>query len=43
MVVTVTLADGGESNEDLAAAGDRLLSGLSFDHRFVFRKEEAPR
>ena len=38
MVVTITLADGGESNEDLAVAADRLLSGFSFDHRFVFRK-----
>jgi hypothetical protein len=43
MVVTITLADGGESKEDLAAAADRLLSGFSFDHRFVFRKEEATR
>ena len=43
MVVTITLADGGESNEDLAAAADRLLSGFSFDHGFVFRTEEAPR
>jgi len=43
MVVTITLADGGGSNEDLAAAADRLLSGFSFDHRFVFRTEEAPR
>jgi hypothetical protein len=41
MVVTITLGDAGESNEDLAAAADRLLSGFSFDHRFVFRTEEA--
>jgi fatty-acyl-CoA synthase len=43
IVVTITLADGDESNEDLVAVADRLLSGFSFDHRFVFRKEEAPR
>jgi len=43
MVVTITLADRDESNEVLAAAVDRLLSGFSFDHRFVFRNEEAPR
>jgi hypothetical protein len=43
MVLTITLADKGESNEVLAAAADRLLSGFSFDRRFVFRNEEAPR
>ena len=43
MVVTVTLADGAESDEDLAAAADRLLSGFPFGHRIAFRKEEAPR
>jgi fatty-acyl-CoA synthase len=43
MVVTITLADKRESNEDLIAAADRLLSGLSFGHRLVFRKEETPR
>jgi fatty-acyl-CoA synthase len=42
MVLTITLADGGESNEDLAAAVDRLLSGFSIGHRLIFRKEEAP-
>jgi fatty-acyl-CoA synthase len=43
MVVTITLGNGRESSEDLAAAADRLLSGFSFDHRFVFRTEDAPR
>jgi fatty-acyl-CoA synthase len=43
MVVTITLADKRESNEDLIAAADSLLSGLSFGHRLVFRKEERPR
>jgi hypothetical protein len=43
MVVTVTLADGAESSEDLAVAADRLLSGFQFAHRIVFRKEEASR
>jgi hypothetical protein len=43
MVVTVTLADGAESSEDLAAAADHLLSGFQFGHRIVFRKEQAPR
>jgi acyl-CoA synthetase (AMP-forming)/AMP-acid ligase II len=38
MVVTITLADGGESDEDLGAAAHRLLSGFSFDHRFIFQK-----
>jgi hypothetical protein len=43
MVVTVTVADGAASSEDLGAAADRLLSGFQFDHRILFRKEEAPR
>jgi fatty-acyl-CoA synthase len=43
MVVTIKLADKRESNEDLIAAADSLLSGLSFGHRLVFRKEERPR
>jgi fatty-acyl-CoA synthase len=43
MVVTVTVADGVASSDDLAAAADHLLSGFQFDHRIVFRKEEAPR
>jgi fatty-acyl-CoA synthase len=43
MVVTITLADGAESSEDLAVAADRLLSGFQFDHRIIFREEEASR
>jgi fatty-acyl-CoA synthase len=43
MVVTLTVADGAESSEDLAQAADRLLSRFPFGHRIVFRKEEAPR
>jgi fatty-acyl-CoA synthase len=43
MVVTVTVADGVASSDDLAGAADHLLSGFQFDHRIVFRKEEAPR
>jgi fatty-acyl-CoA synthase len=43
MVVTVTVTDGAESSEDLAQAADRLLSGFSFDHRIVFRKDGASR
>jgi fatty-acyl-CoA synthase len=43
MVVTVTVAEGTESSEYLAAVADHLLSGFQFDHRIVFRQEEAPR
>jgi hypothetical protein len=43
MVVTITLADGAESSEDLAVAAGRLLSGFPFDHRIVFRKDGASR
>jgi fatty-acyl-CoA synthase len=43
IVVTVTVAEGTESSEYLAAVADGLLSGFQFDHRIVFRKEEAPR
>jgi hypothetical protein len=41
MIMTVTVINGAESSEDLGETADRLLSGFPFDHRIVFRKEDA--
>jgi fatty-acyl-CoA synthase len=43
VVVTVSLAKATESDEGLTEVADRLLSGFPFDHKIVFRNEEAGR
>lgn len=43
MIVEVTLGEETQTGEDPAMITDRLLSGFSFDHRVILRKEEALR
>jgi fatty-acyl-CoA synthase len=42
-LVTVTLAEATDDNEDQTVVADRLLSGFPFDHTFVFRDKEMRR
>jgi fatty-acyl-CoA synthase len=43
ILVTVTLVETTDDNEDLTVVADRLLSGFPFDHQIVFRNEETGR
>ena len=43
IIVTVSLAKAIEAIEGVSEVVDRLLSGFPFDHRIVFRNEEAHR